>query len=117
MFILLFKLNITRITIIIIIFTRLNVDLLVTPTPWSIASATFVVFLKYVVRVCGSGPNPSPKCNGLWAILAIRMCMDPHFKNRPEIVDHLGNFGILFSTYYALGHTYCNLPYYLGWII
>ncbi len=69
------------------------------------------------IRVCSPGPNLSPKRNGLWAILAIRVCTDPHFKNRPEIVDHLGTFGILFSTYYALGHTYCNLTYYLGWIV
>ena len=60
--------------------------------------------------------NPSPKHSRLWAILVIRKCTDPHFKNRPEIVDHPGTFGILFSTYYALGHTYSNLTYYLGWI-
>ncbi len=41
----------------------------------------------------------------------------PHFKNQPEIGDHPGTFGILFSTYYALGVTYCNLTYYLGWIV
>ncbi len=38
------------------------------------------------ICVCSSGPNPSPKRNGLWAILAIRVCTDPHFKNRPGIV-------------------------------
>ncbi len=79
--------------------------------------ATFVVFLTHFIRVCSSGLNPLRKRNGLWAILAIRVCMDPHFKNRPEIVDHTGTFGILFSTYYALGHTYFNLTYYLGWIV
>ncbi len=87
------------------------------PNHRSRASATFVVFLTRFIRVCSSGPNPSPKRNGLWAILAIRVCTDPHFKHRPEIVDHPGTFGILFSTYYALGHTYCNLTYYLGWIV
>ncbi len=51
--------------------------------------------------------NPSPKHNGLGAIF---VCMD-----LPEIVDHPGTFGILFSTYYALGHTYSNLTYYLRW--
>ncbi len=63
------------------------------------------------------GPNPSPKRNGLWAILAIIVCTDPNYRNLPEIVDHPGTFGILFSTYYALGHTYCNIIYYLGWIV
>jgi len=42
---------------------------------------------------------------------------DPHFKNPPEIVDHPGTSDILFSTYYALGHTYFNLAYCLGRIV
>ncbi len=64
------------------------------------------------------GLNPSPKHNGLWAILAIIVCTDPNFKKKiPEIVDYPGTFGILFSTYYALGHTYFNIIYYLGWIV
>ncbi len=56
-------------------------------------------------------------CNGFWPKLDIRVRMDPHFKNRPEIEDHPGIFAIHFSRYNALGHTYLNLTYYLGWII
>jgi len=53
----------------------------------------------------------------LWAILAFIVSTDPHFKNPPEIVDHPGTSGILFSTYYALGHTYFNLTHCLGWLV
>ena len=80
-------------------------------------SAMFCSFLTLFTRVCSSELNPRPMRNGLWAILAFIVCTDPHFENLPEIVDHPGTFGILFSTYYALGHTYFNLTYYLGWIV
>jgi len=42
---------------------------------------------------------------------------DAHFENLPETEHYLGTFGKLFSIYYALGHTYSNLTYYLGWIV
>ncbi len=42
----------------------------------------------------------------------IGMCTD-----RPEIIDLPGTFGMLFLTYYAFGHTYCNITYFLGWIV
>ncbi len=68
--------------------------------------------------VCSAGPNPSPKRNGLWAILDIKECARIHTsKNRPELVDHPGTFGILFSTYYALGHIYFYLTHYLVWTL
>ncbi len=70
--------------------------------------------LMRFIRVCSSGQNPLPKHNRLWAILAIKMCTDPRFKNRPEIVHHPGTFGTLFTTYYTLGHIYCNPTCYLG---
>ncbi len=55
--------------------------------------------------------------NGLWAILAIRMCTDLNFEFPPEIVNHWGIFRILISTLYDLGHTNSNFEYYLGWIV
>lgn len=45
-------------------------------------------------------------CRGLWVILAKK-----YLKTLPEIVDHLGTFGIEFSTKYDLGHI--NLTNYL----
>jgi len=77
----------------------------------------FCSFLTLFTHVCSSELNPPPKRNELWTILAVIVCTDPHFKNLLEIVDHPGTFGILFSTYYALGHTYFNLTYSLGWIV
>ncbi len=87
------------------------------------ASAMFVVFLTLYIRVCSSGQNPSPKRNALWAILAIRVCTDPHFKNRPEIVDRFlaywklnGNFGNLpgiletYRVFWKLTENFGNLP-------
>lgn len=70
-------------------------------------------FVKLFMSVWCSKPNPPLKHNGLWVILAIRVCTVPHFDNRTEIVDHSGTFGIL---YYALGHTY-KLTYYLVCIV
>ncbi len=61
----------------------------------------FEVFLTLFILVCSSGQNPSPKRNGLWAILAIRVCKDPHFKNLPEILDYPGTLGVLFPTYFG----------------
>ncbi len=37
-----------------------------------------------------SEPNPLSKHIGLCAILAIRVCMDMHFKFPPEILDYSG---------------------------
>jgi len=57
------------------------------PNGRSHASARFVVFYMfyilnafYCICVCISGPNLLPKRNGLWAILAIRVCTDQHLK-------------------------------------
>ncbi len=42
--------------------------------------------------------------------------MDSNFENLREIVHQPGTF-YSFSTYYALGNTYSNIAYYLGWIV
>lgn len=36
-----------------------------------------------------------------------------HFENLPDIIDHPGTFDILLLRYFALGHNYFNLTYYL----
>ncbi len=57
----------------------------------------FVVFLLLFICVCSSEPHPSPKRNGLWAILAIRVWMDLHFKFSTEIVKYAVPLGYSFQ--------------------